>query len=210
MSKITRKAVTGKTASAPKNILIVDNQSVHLESLRLIIDEKVIGDINFRLEATRDVTSDHIDWADLVVLSGGTGRSIEKNPKTFKRLVAALVASQKPVVGICLGAEAIAVYYGAKLKDIGVRRAGNIAIYLYPEFASAMDLKERSIVYEFHRWSIPELGEPLVALAESKDGVEIFRHTMLPIWGLQFHPEVRRRNNGGHTILESILQMLIK
>lgn len=210
MSKIMQKVATAKIALAPKKVLIVDNLSAHLEALKDIIYEKLEGNVEFKLEGTREVTIGHIKWADIVVISGGTGRSIEKNPQTFRTLVEKIITNHKPVVGICLGAQAIAVYYGAELRDIGVRRVGNIAIHLNPVLARLLENKEKFMVYEFHRWSIPEVSDPLVGLAKSKDGVEVFRHKNLPVWGLQFHPEVRRLDNGGHIIFESIIHRLSK
>lgn len=204
-----REAGTEKTELAPKKrVLIVDNKSAHLESLRDLICEKIVN-VECLLEGTRDVTPESVAWADLVVLSGGTGLSIEKNPKTFQRLVEKILAAEKPVIGICLGAQAIAVHYGAELVDIGTRRAGNIAIYLNETGTANLRLHERVIVYEFHRWKFDAVPLPLVELGRSKDGVEVLRHKELPVWGLQFHPEVRRRNNGGHNVLESIVQSIL-
>lgn len=209
MSKQMRKAGIEKTELARKRrVLIVDNKSAHLELLRELICEK-IADVECLLEGTRDVTPENVAWADLVVLSGGTGLSIEKNPKTFQRLLEKILIAEKPVVGICLGAQAIAVHFGAKLVDIGVRRAGNIAIYLNDSGIADLGLQERVIVYEFHRWKFDAVPLPLVELGRSKDGVEVLRHKELPVWGLQFHPEVRRRNNGGHNVLEGIVQSIL-
>lgn len=209
MSKQTRRAEIVKTASAlNKRVLIVDNKSAHLAALQEIVQEKISG-VTCHLEATRDVTTESIEWADLVILSGGTGLSIEKNPKTFQRLIEKVLVAQKPMIGICLGAQAIAVHYGAELVDIGTRRVGNIAIYFDPESAKSLAVKERMIVYEFHRWKFDSVQEPLVEAARSKDGIEVMRHRDQPIWGLQFHPEIRRRNNGGHSILENIIQSIL-
>jgi GMP synthase-like glutamine amidotransferase len=113
---------------------------------------------------------------------------------------------RKPTIGICLGAEAIAVYFGSELKEMPVRRVGNIRINLDPGFAEAAGQKGRAMVYEFHKWRIEDVKEPLVCLATSKDRVELFRHKTLPIWGMQFHPEVKRLDNSGHLIFEHILR----
>lgn len=209
MSRQMQKAAIEKTALAhKKRLLIVDNKSAHLEALQEIIREK-ISDVEYRLQATREVTDESVLWADLIVLSGGTGLSIEKNPKTFQRLIEKILAASKPVIGICLGAQAIGVHFGAVLIDIGVRRVGNIAIYFRTDAAQELRVKERMIVYEFHRWKIDTVPDPLVEVARSKDGVEVMRHASLPVWGLQFHPEVRRRGNGGHAIFESIVQAIL-
>lgn len=204
-----QKVEIAKTALAPKKrILLIDNQSVHLASLQGILSEKMGADfVEVRMVGTREVHDSDVAWSDVVVLSGGTGRSIEKNPETFRRLVGGILAQSKPMVGICLGAEAIAYYYGAQLHDIGVRRVGNIPVTIDSGLADEMGLSSnRLMVYEFHRWSMKTVPAPLCELGQSKDGIEIFRHTTLPVWGLQFHPEVRRLDNDGHLVLEYIFQ----
>lgn len=208
MSSLTPSNVTGKIASALKaamKVLIVDNKSAHLEHLKDLIVEKV-GPCEFNLLDPREVLHRDIEAADLIVISGGRGRSIIKNPQTFKRLIDDITAQAKPTIGICLGAEAIATAYGGKLIEMPVRRAGNIPINLSKKLVS--DFDEKHMVYEFHKWTIKSVASPIEVLATSKDGVEVLRHKTLPIWGMQFHPEVRRLDNQGHLIFDHILEHL--
>ena len=51
-------------------------------------------------------------------------------------------------------------------------------------------------VYEGHRWNVRNVGEPLIGMADSSDGIEILRHEKKNIYAMQFHPEVYRDNNG--------------
>ncbi len=192
-----------------QKVLVIDNQTVHLQALCKLIIAK-IPDAKLTIESTREVTTSDISSADLVVLSGGTGKSIERNPKTFERVVSLIAELKKPCIGICLGAEALAAAYGASLEQMPVRRVGNIPIQLSPAGKELFSLEqERVMVYEFHKWkmmfgSITELE----ILADSKDSVEIFKHRTLPLFGLQFHPEILRKGNAGHIIFEQILRGL--
>lgn len=189
-------------------VLLIDNKSAHLIRLKKLTRQK-LGTVDFRLRDPREMRDEDVAWAELVIISGGTGRSIEKNPLTFKKMVQRLVTAGKPTVGICLGAEAIAVYFGSTLRSIGVRRVGNVKVHLEADAPAVNPANDRSFMaYEFHRWAIDEVHTPLVKLAYSKDGVEIFRHESMPIWGLQFHPEVRRRDNGGHILFEYVLDSI--
>jgi anthranilate/para-aminobenzoate synthase component II len=191
-----------------RQVLVIDNQTVHLEALRSLILSKIPA-AKIVVEATREVLPEHIAGADLVILSGGTGRSIERNPRTFGRIIELISEYKKPCIGICLGAEAIAVAYGASLVEMPVRRVGNIAIYLNANGEADLGMNSRVIVYEFHKWMVvPSEVTDLEILADSKDGIEIFRHKELPLFGLQFHPEVLRKGNAGHIIFEQLLAKL--
>lgn len=189
-------------------ILIIDNTTVHLPRLIELVEEK-IPDPKILIEVTNDLKSEHVRSADLVILSGGTGRSVEKNTEMYNRVVGLAVKNNKPTVGICLGAEAIAVYFGAKLEQMPVRRVGNIPLSLN-KGNWKRKVGNRPMVYEFHKWKITNIIQPLLILATSKDGPEIFKHNKQPMYGLQFHPEVRRNDNQGHLFLELILKDILK
>lgn len=184
------------------HVLLIDNKSAHLVRLKKLTRQK-LGEVKFRLRDPRAMTAEDVEWAELVIISGGTGRSIEKNPLTFRKMVDKLVKAGRPTIGICLGAEAIAVYFGSTLRDIGVRRVGNVRIHFAP--GVLIGGRQSLMAYEFHRWAISEAHEPLIRHGYSKDGIEVFQHSALPIWGLQFHPEVRRKDNGGHILFAYVL-----
>jgi GMP synthase-like glutamine amidotransferase len=186
-------------------VLIVDNKSAHLTKLQELVHQK-LGNVEFVLRDPREMFLDDVLTVDLVVFSGGWGRSIEKNPGTFKRMVNVVVEAKKPAIGICLGAEAIAVHYGTKLIEMPVRRVGNIPLKVADGPLKDTLSKQHVMAYEFHKWLISEVHQPLITLATSKDGVECFKHASLPIWGLQFHPEVPRLGNIGHEIFEYALR----
>lgn len=185
------------------HVLLIDNKSAHLVRLQALI-RATLGKVEFRLHDPRNMGDDDMEWADLVIFSGGWGRSIVKNPGTFNRMVEFCERHRKPTVGICLGAEAIATYYGSELREIPVRRVGNVRIHFKPDVNEAMRLEPSVMVYEFHKWVIGAVHGPLVNLATSKDGCELFKHKTLPMWGMQFHPEVSRLDNKGHAIFEYV------
>jgi anthranilate/para-aminobenzoate synthase component II len=80
-------SVIAKTGSVPKtaqnvHVLLVDNKSAHLMRLQELI-RSTLGEVTFQLHDPRDMGDADMEWADLVVFSGGWGRSIVKNPNTF-------------------------------------------------------------------------------------------------------------------------------
>jgi GMP synthase (glutamine-hydrolysing) len=170
--------------------------------------EDTLGEVEFRLHDPRNMRDADMLWADLVVFSGGWGRSIVRNPDTFNRMVEFCVKHQKPTIGICLGAEAIAAYFGSQLRELPIRRVGNVRIHFESDIDGMIDLSPSVMVYEFHKWVIDAVHSPIINLAKSKDGCELFKHETLPIWGLQFHPEVERLDSKGHLIFANIVAQL--
>ena len=62
-------------------------------------------------------------------------------------------------------------------------------------------------VSEHHSWVVKELGKELEALAISRYGIEADMHRTKPIYGTQFHSEIKWRNDG-YKCLENFLQMI--
>lgn len=188
------------------NVLLVDNQSAHLVKLKALL--RAYLDVTMiRQVGVREVTDDDVIQADLVVISGGQGRSIAKNPFTFKRLVKRVEKHDKPTIGICLGAEAIAFYFGAEMEQLPVRRVGNVRVL--PGTNSLSLPRKGFLAYAFHRWTIKRGStSELIEVAHSKDGVEIFKHKRYRIWGIQFHPEVITSSNTGQYAFGMVLERL--
>src|SRR3989344_1410887 len=150
-------------------VLLVDNLSVHLSSLKRLISEK-LGDVEFIVHDPRQMKDKHLLEVELVIFSGGTGRSIEKNRQTFDRMVDLAIKHKKPTIGICLGAEAIAARFGSNLEEIPTRRVGNVRSFFTGPGSKKLGFGEDGVMaYEFHKWVIHDIKKPLQIIATSKD-----------------------------------------
>lgn len=63
-------------------------------------------------------------------------------------------------------------------------------------------------VYEAHRFVVRETPPELIVLAKSKDGIEAFKHISLPIYGVQFHPEMFIDQTAGKSVFENFLSLI--
>lgn len=102
-------------------------------------------------------------------------------------------AGRKPILGVCLGHQAIGEVFGGKLvnlKDVyhGVATEGT-NLQIDPILRG---LPRRMMMGRYHSWVVDRQSLPdcLEVTAESDEGlIMALRHRTLPIHGLQFHPE---------------------
>ncbi len=183
---------------------IIDHNSTHLSLISKLVTDFCDGLSSITFAKTHDDHSQYLKDLDLIIISGGTWL-VNLNPGTHRRLINLLIATEKPIFGICLGAEALAYYFSSELVHLSETTCGIQTIKLMSELQNK-GLPSSLEVFEYHSWSIENLGKSLVPLALNGSGVEAFRHKKLPIWGTQFHPEARREFNKGYLVFEEFLK----
>ena len=102
-------------------------------------------------------------------------------------------AGVKPILGVCLGHQAIGEVFGGKLENLsdvfhGVATEGT-QFGNDPLFSG---LPERITMGRYHSWVVSKEGFPecLEITAESDEGqIMALRHKTLNVRGIQFHPE---------------------
>ena len=122
-----------------------------------------------------------------VVLSPGPG-----TPQQAGSLLEVVQAyhGEVPILGICLGHQALGEFFGAKLAK-GLRpmhgKVSEIICLPDPIFDG---LPEKMQVVRYHSLVLQELPTALVPLAFTEAGeLMAFKHNEWPLYALQFHPE---------------------
>jgi anthranilate synthase/aminodeoxychorismate synthase-like glutamine amidotransferase len=122
-----------------------------------------------------------------LVLSPGPGI-----PKNAGHLFSVLdyYSNKIPILGICLGHQAIAEYFRARLIKAQRPMHGKSSIISHNEKGIFQNLPARFSVVRYHSLVCENIVSPLEVTAISESGeVMALRHKELPIYGLQFHPE---------------------
>lgn len=124
---------------------------------------------------------------EAIVLSPGPGV-----PRRAGNLMAVIDRYHqiKPILGICLGHQALGEYFGGTLQK-GFRpmhgKVTNIVCRQDPIF---QNLPLHMPVVRYHSLVVDIHNPELVPLAFSPEGeIMAFRHASLPLYALQFHPE---------------------
>lgn len=96
------------------------------------------------------------------------------------------VALKKPVLGICRGMQIINVFFGGSLYQHIENHKSNDGDIFHPIIYNNKEF----IVNSCHHQAVKNLGDSIIPTAFSLDGtIEAIKHKILPVYGVQFHPE---------------------
>ena len=127
--------------------------------------------------------------AGAIVLSPGPGRPAQAG--VCPALIAAL-PERLPLLGVCLGHQALVEHYGGALEQDPVPVHGRSSPVHHDGSELFRDLQSPFEAGRYHslRAQRGALPEPLELTAWTEDGlVMAVRHRELPRFGVQFHPE---------------------
>jgi para-aminobenzoate synthetase component 2 len=159
-------------------------------------DERLTGDANIEAAAA--------DFGG-VLLSPGPGTP-ERAGASIP-LVRACAAAATPLLGVCLGHQAIGVAFGATVDRAPELLHGKTSTVYHTNTGVLHGLPDPFTATRYHSLTIlPEtVPARLEITARTRAGVIMgVRHTELPIHGVQFHPE-SILTEGGHRMLANWL-----
>jgi len=121
-------------------------------------------------------------------------------------LVAAAADAARPLLGVCLGHQAIGQHFGGKVERGGLMH-GKTSPVLHDGSGLFDDLPSPFTATRYHSLIVNDVPDALVVNARAEDGsVMGFRHAHLPIHGVQFHPESIATEHG-HAMLANFLKL---
>ena len=119
-------------------------------------------------------------------------------------LVAACADAGKPLLGVCLGHQAIGQHFGGKVERGGLMH-GKTSPVDHDGTGLFEGLPSPFMATRYHSLIVNDVASPLVVNAHTQDGIVMgFRHERLPIHGVQFHPESIATEHG-HAMLANFL-----
>ncbi|MET0270631.1 MAG: aminodeoxychorismate/anthranilate synthase component II [Sphingomonas sp.] len=123
-------------------------------------------------------------------------------------LVAAAADAGRPLLGVCLGHQAIGQYFGGRVERAPSLMHGKTSPILHDASGVFAGLPSPFTATRYHSLTVPEDTVPAALLvnARTADGVVMgLRHATLPIHGVQFHPESIATEHG-HALLANFLK----
>jgi anthranilate synthase component II len=146
------------------------------------------------------------------ITSGAEAFLISPGPKTPKdagvslELVAACADAGRPLLGVCLGHQAIGEHFGGNVVRGGLMH-GKTSPVTHDNSGLFAGLPSPFLATRYHSLIVDDIPADLIVNARSDDGhVMGFRHASLPIHGVQFHPESIATEHG-HAMLANFMRI---
>lgn len=181
-------------------ILLVDNNDSFtynvVELLRQVTDKKIdvikSGNLNI----------DDVESYEKIIFSPGPSL-----PRNFPIMWDILdrYKTTKSILGICLGHQAICEYFGAKIEPLNHVLHGVDSTINCNSNSILFRGKTSMVVGRYHSWTVRKTPDSLTITATDGDGnIMAIEHSLLPIYGVQFHPE-SHISQEGITIFENFI-----
>ena len=180
-------------------VLVVDNLSPFTEDILSCICQL---DKPYLHKRFSEVSNEDLGQCDKVILSGRRKFSKEINAVNSS-IIRYCDYSDKPLLGICYGAEIIALTLGGSIRRMQAHIQGTTEVLLSGQNPLTEGKKSIS-VYESHRYCIAKLPSKFKPLASSKYcQYELFSNNNGKMYGTQFHPE--KSGGDGLALLKNFL-----
>lgn len=166
-------------------ILILDNEDSFTYNLHHYIADS--RDVDVYRE--NEISIEDVAMYDGIILSPGPGLPSARPLMTeiIKRYHISI-----PILGVCLGMQAIAEYFGGSLYNLDTIIHGKASLCRVQNVDPLFNnVPESFEVGRYHSWAVDQGSvTDFISLASTQDGVLMaMRHKNYPIHAVQFHPE---------------------
>ncbi len=175
-------------------LLLIDNYDSFTYNLKDYFEQLGEECLVIRNDA---LTIDEIDKLnfDKIVLSPGPER-----PQTAGILNTIIqhYYLRYPILGICLGHQALGEFFGAKLVKASYPMHGKVSLIEHNGDEIFNTLPKKFEVCRYHSLILVDIKPKTLKIVAKTESEEIMaiKHTILPIWGVQFHPEAVLTQHG--------------
>lgn len=175
-------------------LLVVDNGSVYTKNLTEFLSKRKIEYSSYPYS---ELDFSKMHEFNSIILSGRRKNSKEMNALN-SRIITHAISEKKPLLGICYGAEILALTLGGTIRKTPKPCIGEQEIIIQKENPLCSG---KIIVFESHNYEISRLNDKLTGIAKSENCLyEIVQYENSNIFGTQFHPEM---SNNGQLLIES-------
>jgi anthranilate synthase component 2 len=115
--------------------------------------------------------------------------------------------TRKPLLGVCLGFQALGVHFGAELQHAAQPVHGKTSRIHCQEHPMYEGIPLSHDVCRYHSLRLGPIPDDLQTTAETAEGIPMaFAHRKLPVWAVQYHPEAILTEHG-HAYIRNWIKM---
>ncbi|ACY19383.1 glutamine amidotransferase of anthranilate synthase [Gordonia bronchialis DSM 43247] len=191
-----------------QRILVIDNYDSFVYNLVQYLGQLGVEAVVWRNDdphVTGDQLATVIDDFDGVLLSPGPGTP--QRAGVTMPMVGIAAEREKPLLGVCLGHQAIGAAFGATVDRAPELLHGKTSQVIHSDVGVLAGLPSPFTATRYHSLTVlPEtIPDELVVTGRTDSGIVMaMAHRELPIHGVQFHPE-SVLTQGGHRMLANWL-----
>ncbi|MEX0780659.1 MAG: aminodeoxychorismate/anthranilate synthase component II [Balneolales bacterium] len=169
-------------------ILIIDNYDSFTYNLVHLIAEH---EVNYRVVRNDALTVGEVKMLnpDKILISPGPGRP--ENAGITEALIREL-GHKTPILGVCLGHQAIGHVYGCEVSYAPVLMHGKTSTVSHDSLSIYKGIPQNFTATRYHSLTLnPDtITDELTVTSKSPDGTVMgIRHKQHPVEGIQYHPE---------------------
>lgn len=186
------------------NILVIDNYDSFTYNLVHYLE-----DLEAQVTVVRNdkITPEECVAYDAILLSPGPGI-----PSEAGNLIAIInyLKDKKPLLGICLGHQAITEVFGGTIVNLDTVYHGVATQMQHDGSALFNNIDSSFEAGRYHSWAaqIDDFPDVLkITATDTNEQIMALQHKTLPIYGVQFHPESIMTPDG-KTMLKNFLDTL--
>ena len=180
-------------------LLVVDNGSVFITQVSNALSK---NNTEYTIVPFQKISQTDLSKYDSFILSGRR-RNDQKMNASNSEIIKHAVSEKKSLLGICYGAEIIALTLGGTIRKLDTTVKG---LHLVNITKKNLLFDKDIQAYQSHDYEIAKLGSQLESIASSNTCQhEIIKHSILPVFGTQFHPEM---SDDGNSLIESFLKII--
>lgn len=186
-------------------ILVIDNYDSFVYTIVGYLRQMGAETVVVRNDAVADAGP--ISEYDGVLVSPGPGTPSEAGASSD--VIRECASLGKPMLGVCLGHQALAEVYGGVVSHAPELMHGKTSGVIHEQDSVLIGLPSPFTATRYHSLAVEDgtVSAELVVTARTDNGIIMgLRHTSLPLHGVQFHPE-SVLTECGHRLLANWLEV---
>ena len=203
MSSSANLSKPGKSRANQERVLVLDFGSQYSQLIA-----RRVRELNVYCEIVRhNITVEQIrnHQPSGLILSGGPSSVYEENapqcdPELFQMGL--------PILGICYGMQLACDALGGQVSNAPAREYGRARLHIDDSVGLLSNVTTETDVWMSHGDQVSKVSDDFLSLAHTQTcPVAAVKHKSLPVFGLQFHPEVTHTPEGGKVLSNFLIDV---